>query len=59
MSDKTNMSEIGKETWRVEVLDDKTAGKGVFKTYNQRFTLPDEWSGGIFHQTLIFNQEFL
>ena len=48
-NDKTNMSEIGKEAWRVEVLDDKTAGKGVFKTYNQRFTLRDEWSGGIFH----------
>ncbi len=38
----------GREPWRVRVLDDETAGMGVFPTYNQRFTLADEWSYGIF-----------
>ena len=48
VSNKAQTTETGKEAWRVKVLNDETAGKGVFATYNQRFTLCDEWSYGIF-----------
>ena len=48
MSEATQSTRTGQEPWRVEVLNDETAGTEVFPTYNQRFTLADEWSYGIF-----------
>jgi hypothetical protein len=48
MNDRTALANTGNDAWRVEVLNDETAGTGVFPTYNQRFTLADEWSYGIF-----------
>ncbi len=42
------ISVANQERWRVDVLNDSTAGQGLFHAYNCKFTLADEWSYGRF-----------
>ncbi len=53
-----DMGEVSKpmrEAWRVDVLDDTTAGHGVFRAYNSKFTLANEWSYGHFEPKSCFD----